>query len=128
MRKGYITAPVLGALWLVVIATTIAITMSFATGAAFRPQLLMSLIWGAVGGFVYVRFPTRHALARIGMSALYGVLCLTGFGPVLIGSDTTLQAILVTAVAIAVVMHLSMAEILKEVPFGLLTRHEYEDA
>ncbi len=128
MRNGYITGPVLGALWLVVIATTIAVTMSFATGAAFRPQVLLSLIWGALAGLVYVRFPERHAPARLGMAALLGLTCLTGFGPVLIGSDTTLLALLVTVVSIAVVMHLSMAEILKELTFGELTRHEFEDA
>ncbi|WP_419739164.1 carbohydrate ABC transporter permease [Ruegeria sp.] len=128
MRQGYITGPILGALWLVVIATTIAVTMSFATGAAFRPQVLLSLIWGALAGLAYVRFPARHALARLGVSALLGLTCLTGFGPVLIGSDTTLLALSVTVVSIAVVMHLSMAEILKELPFGELTRHEFEDA
>ncbi len=128
MRKGYITAPVLGALWLVVIATSVAITMSFSTGAAFRPQVLLCLIWGAVAGLVYVRFPAQRAPARLGISALLGLSCLTGFGPVLIGSDTSLQAVLVTVVAMAVVMHLSMAAILKETPYGELTRHEYEEA
>ena len=128
MRKGYITGPVLGALWMVVIATTIAVTMSFATGAAFRPQVLLSLIWGAVAGLVYVRFPARHAPARLGVAALLGLSCLTGFGPVLIGSDTTLLALLVTVISVAVVMHVSLAAILKELPFAELTRHEYEDA
>lgn len=128
MRKGYVTGPVLGALWMVVIATTAAITMSFSTGDAFRPQVLLSLIWGALAGLVYVRFPRQRAPARLGISALLGLSSLTGFGPVLIGSDTSTQAVLVTVIGIAVVMHLSMAAILKETPIGELTRHEYEDA
>jgi len=128
MRQGYITGPVLGALWLVVIATTIAVTMSFATGAAFRPQVLLSLIWGALAGLVYVRVPARHAAARLGVSALLGLTCLTSFGPVLIGSDTTQLALVITVVSIAGIMHLSMAAILRELPFGELTRHEFEDA
>ncbi len=128
MRKGYITAPVLGALWMVVIATTIAITMSFATGSAFRPQVLLGLIWGGLAGLVYARFPARHAPVRLGMAALLGLSCLTGFGPVLIGSDTTLQAVLITAISVTIVMHVSLAEILKDLPFAELTRHEYEEA
>ncbi|UWR05645.1 carbohydrate ABC transporter permease (plasmid) [Ruegeria conchae] len=128
MRKGYITGPVLGALWMVVIATTAAITMSFSTGDAFRPQVLLCLIWGTLAGLVYVRFPQQRARARLGISALLGLSCLSGFGPVLIGSGTSLQAVLITVIGIAVVMHLSMAAILKETPFGELTRHENEDA
>ena len=93
MRKGYLTAPVLGAIWLVVIATTVAITMSFSTGAAFRPQVLLCLIWGAIAGLMYVRFPAQRAPARLGISALLGLSGLTGFGPVLIGSETSLQAV-----------------------------------
>lgn len=46
MRNGYVTGPILGALWLVVIASTLAVTMSFATGALFRPLVLFSMIWG----------------------------------------------------------------------------------
>ena len=128
MRNGFVTGPVLGALWLVVIASTVAVTMSFATGAAFRPQVLMSLIWGAVAGLACVRFPASNTHARLAVSVLLGLSCLTGFGPVLIGSETSAQAILIAVVAISLVMHLSLTEILKELPFGKLTRHEYEDA
>ena len=46
MRRGYVTAPVLGALWCFVIAVTVAVAMSFATGAAFRPAILLSLLLG----------------------------------------------------------------------------------
>ena len=82
---GLVTGPILGALWMVVIATTAAITMSFSTGDAFRPQVLLSLTWGALAGLVYVRFPEQRAPARLGISALLGLSGLTGFGPVLIG-------------------------------------------
>ena len=128
MRNGFVTGPVLGAIWLVVIASTVAVTMSFATGAAFRPQVLTSLIWGAVAGLAYVRFSASYTHARLAVSVLLGLSCVTGFGPVLIGSETSAQAILITVVAISLVMHLSLTEILKELPFGKLTRHEYEDA
>lgn len=38
LRRGYVTAPLLGVLWVFVIATTVAIAMSFGTGSAFRPR------------------------------------------------------------------------------------------
>ncbi len=59
--------PDLGAIWLFVVATTVAVIMSFATGDAFRPALLASVILGALLGFVAVRFRT---LALTGAAAL----------------------------------------------------------
>ena len=38
--NGYVTAPVIGAVWCAVIAVTVAVAMSFATGAPFRPSWL----------------------------------------------------------------------------------------
>ena len=60
MRRGYVTAPVLGALWCFVIAVTVAVAMSFATGAAFRPAILLSLLLGA----------------GLGVAALHGAMAL----------------------------------------------------
>ncbi len=50
MRRGFLTGPVIGALWMVVLSVTVAVAMSFATGDAFRPSISLSLLWGAVAG------------------------------------------------------------------------------
>ena len=44
LRFGYITAPVLGALWMVVLSVTVAVAMSFATGDAVKPVIWMGLM------------------------------------------------------------------------------------
>lgn len=128
MRNGYLTGPILGALWLVVIASTLAVTMSFATGALFRPQVLFSLIWGAVIGLSYIRFPVQNGPTRLAASAAVALLCLTEFGPILIGSEVTITSRLITLVSLAAVLHLSLRAILFDVPFATLSRHEFEDA
>ena len=51
LRFGYVSGPIIGALWLFILSTTVAITMSFATGDAFRPAGLIALIQGAVLGY-----------------------------------------------------------------------------
>ena len=57
LRFGYVAAPLLGALWTFVIAVTVAVAMSFATGEAFRPQILLSLVWGAAAGVACLALP-----------------------------------------------------------------------
>ncbi|MDA5557004.1 carbohydrate ABC transporter permease [Shimia sp. MMG029] len=128
MRKGFITGPVLGALWLIVMATTVAVAMSFATGAAFRPQLLLCLVWGAVAGLIYVRFPAQHAPARLAISAVMALAMASPVGPVVTGEGVSSSAVLVAMIALGGGMHLAMAAILQDTPFGTLTRHEYEAA
>ncbi len=39
LRFGYVSGPIIGALWMFILALTVAITMSFATGDPFRPAL-----------------------------------------------------------------------------------------
>lgn len=50
LRHGTVTAALLGAAWLITLSVTVSVAMSFATGAAFRPDLLFSLAWGAIAG------------------------------------------------------------------------------
>ena len=42
--RGAITGPLLGALWMVVLAITVAVAVSFGTGDAFRPVLWLALV------------------------------------------------------------------------------------
>ena len=128
MRNGYVTGPILGALWLVVIASTLAVTMSFATGALFRPLVLFSLIWGGLLGWSYVRFPAPNGLIRLTVSAMVAWACLTEFGPIVIGPEVTLTSRLITLVSLAAILHLSLQAILFDVSFATLTRHEFEAA
>ena len=47
VRQGYVTGPVLGIFWAFIVATTVAVILSFSTGEAFRPGLFGCLILGA---------------------------------------------------------------------------------
>ncbi|KAA8607168.1 ABC transporter permease [Salipiger aestuarii] len=122
VRFGYMTAPVLGALWCFVIAVTMAVAMSFATGAAFRPTLL-TLPWGAA----------------IGMAALYGAPALWGAalaaalagmfgaGPMVSG-DIGMLALVVGHGAVALFTALGLAKMTEELRPGALSRHEFEES
>ncbi|MBO6897945.1 MAG: carbohydrate ABC transporter permease [Shimia sp.] len=126
MRNGFVIGPVLGALWMIVMATTVAVAMSFATGSAFRPQILWCLMWGAVAGVAYVHLPKFGS--QIGVAALVAVLCLFPVGVVRIGEGVSGSAQAVAMLLLASGVHFGLAKILKELHFGALTRHEYEEA
>ncbi|MBE1291719.1 MAG: ABC transporter permease subunit [Rhodobacteraceae bacterium] len=126
MRNGFVIGPVLGALWMIVMATTVAVAMSFATGSAFRPQILWCLMWGAVAGVAYVRLPKFGS--QVGVAAVVAVLCLFPVGVVRIGEGVSGSAQAVAMLLLASGVHFGLAKILKELHFGALTRHEYEEA
>ncbi|PJE25816.1 carbohydrate ABC transporter membrane protein 2, CUT1 family [Pseudooceanicola antarcticus] len=127
LRFGYITAPVLGALWLFVIATTVSVAMSFATGAAFRPSFTLSVAIGALLGFgaLYLQSASMSAAAAVlGLA----VTLAAGAAPVVVGDGVGLTALALTALATGLGAGVPLARFLDEMPAGALTRHEFEGA
>jgi len=127
MRRGYITGPVIGALWMVVLSVTVAVAMSFATGEAFRPGVLLSLLWGAAAGAAVVAFG-RERIVQLGILIGVLVLVMAGIGPMLTGAETGLFAGAVGAIFLGLGFALSITPILDEIVPGQLTRHEFEGA
>ena len=82
LRFGYVTGPVLGALWLFVLATTLAVLMSFATGDPFRPAGLWSLLWGAALGLGLVALHLGKWTVSLATAAAFVLLAVIGIGPV----------------------------------------------
>ncbi|NNE89563.1 MAG: carbohydrate ABC transporter permease [Silicimonas sp.] len=126
-RFGYVTGPVLGAFWMMVLAITVAIAMSFATGDAIRPSILWSLVWGAIAGGLMLIFARSVVWgALIGASV---VLALTvGIGPLQIGDATGWATLAIGALLLIVSFAVSFWKIASDLPQGALTRHEFEGA
>ena len=127
LRFGYVTGPVLGALWMVVLAVTVAIAMSFATGEAFRPGMLWSLLWGTLAGAAMVGLG-RGPAVQAGVAAATALLMMLGLGPILTGPATGIATALFGALVLGAGFAVSLARILEGVAPGGLTRHEFEDA
>ncbi|WP_417261177.1 ABC transporter permease subunit [Celeribacter sp.] len=126
LRFGYLTGPALGVLWTFVIAVTVAVAMSFATGEAFRPSLTWSVIFGIPTGLALVWGGTTLVASAL-LTVVYFIALSLGIGPVLTGNVS-----LVARVAAAVFMGIGIGWPLKvfveELIMGALTRHEFEDA
>ncbi len=127
LRFGYVTGPVLGALWMVVLSTTVGVAMSFATGDAFRPGILLSLLWGGLGGALIVAWG-RSAVMQELIGAAIVALVLFGIGPMLTGAGVGGVAQVIGAVILAGSFAVSTAVILTDITPGALTRHEFEAA
>ncbi|MEM9901712.1 MAG: carbohydrate ABC transporter permease [Pseudomonadota bacterium] len=122
IRRGMVTAPVLGALWCFTIALTVAVVLSFATGQAFRPSLVLSLLWGGALGAAIV-YGRSAGTVVAGAIAAAG---LGGFGPVLTGEVGLLAAVLGHA-AVGGFAFWGLLRMVEGLPHGTLTRHEFEE-
>ena len=122
---GKITGPILGVLWALVIATTIAVLMSFGTGDAFRPGLIGALVLGGIVGYLATVPNIKWALVAI--AAIGGfVMEFAGLGPIRIGEDVGAAASVIAYAAYGLGAGLPMARFMEGLPGGPLTRHEFE--
>ncbi|GGF74295.1 multiple sugar transport system permease protein [Mameliella alba] len=129
LRFGYVTGPVLGALWLFVLATTLAVLMSFATGDPFRPAGLWSLLWGAALGLGLVALRPGKGIASLAAAVVFVLLAVIGIGPVASGETASTLWKLVGSGALGLATGWSLHVILGHLPgMGALTRHEFEEA
>jgi multiple sugar transport system permease protein len=125
LRHGYVAGPLIGALWLLVVATTVAVAMSFATGGAFRPSPIASCVIGAALGGAAIR--ARGALLWGLALVLVGATVFAGVGPVLTGDVGALPRA-VAVIATAFGASLPLGWMVVKLPAGPADKHEFEDA
>lgn len=125
--NGAFTAALLGALWMMVLATTFAVAAAFATGEAFRPDLLLSLLWGLIGGLAVVYTGPGKSLSMVIGAAALVALSVIGLPPVV--AELSLTARFLVNGALGLIFGLSQPVLLAEVTGpGSQTRHAIEDA
>ncbi|MEQ9042178.1 MAG: carbohydrate ABC transporter permease [Silicimonas sp.] len=132
LRFGYVAGPLIGALWTFLMAVVVCIAMSFATGEGLRPVLLPSLVFGAWLGFVWLPDGRRARTTRILWSAGLAILPALAFlliAPAIVSAEGVGSLIVAaTWVLFAVACAWPLEVMLRPLPFGSATRHEFEDA
>ncbi|WP_321829366.1 carbohydrate ABC transporter permease [Thalassovita sp.] len=125
--NGAFTAALLGGLWMMVLATTFAVAAAFATGEAFRPDLLLSLLWGLIGSLAVVYTGPGKSLSMVIGTAALVALSVIGLPPVV--AELSLTARILVNGALGLIFGLSQPVLLAEVAGpGSQTRHAIEDA
>jgi multiple sugar transport system permease protein len=127
LRHGWVTAALLGALWAVVAAVSVAVAMSFFTGSGFRPSGLWAVGFGAAAGLVALALPGRRAAVALAALAALGLVFL-GSGPVLMAADVGTLHRAIAGIALGLATALPLGAMLRGLPRGRLTRHEFEEA
>ncbi|MBF9060989.1 ABC transporter permease subunit [Rhodobacterales bacterium HKCCSP123] len=124
---GYVTGPILGLLWALIVATTVAVVLSFSTGEAFRPGLFGCLL---LGGLIGAAAPgtARRGMLAAGAAVLALALGHTPLAPVHVAGSVGLVGHLVTAAGFGGALGLGVAVMMEGCPKGALTRHEWEEA
>jgi multiple sugar transport system permease protein len=124
---GYVTGPVLGVLWALIVATTVAVILSFSTGAPVRPGLVGCLI---LGGLIGAAAPgtARRGMLAAGAAVLALALGYTPFAPVHVAEGVGLVGRLVAALGFGGALGFGVAMMMAGCPRGPLTRHEWEEA
>ncbi|MEL6620086.1 MAG: carbohydrate ABC transporter permease, partial [Pseudomonadota bacterium] len=128
LRFGYVTGPLLGALWMFVLAATVAVAMSFTTGDPFRPVLWLSLLWGAIIGFAVVHAVVDRRVAAGLVAAGFVVIGFAGIAPVAVGETTSAPSSVVAWAGLGGLAFWTLSTIMRDCPSGPLTRHEFEAA
>ena len=59
LHRGYILAPILAGLWMIVIVIIFSVIMTFCTGDSYKPHVILSFIFGAFSGTIVVSTKNR---------------------------------------------------------------------
>ena len=127
LRIGMVTGPILGILWVMVAATTVAVTLSFATGGAFRPGLAGCVLLGLLLGGLALDLRPLAVVVGAGV-VLTAVLGVAGPGPVLMGPEVGLAGRISAVLLTGVGAGWALSAMVRPLPPGALTRHEFEAA
>jgi len=132
LRYGFVTGPLIGALWAVIMATVAAVAVSFFTGFAVAPVIVPTLVFGAWLGFVWLPDSGRTRASRILWGVVLAGVVLAVFwliSPALrAGAGTKTGALIFAWVLFAATTAWPLERILRGLRFGALSRHEFEEA
>lgn len=132
IRRGYVAGPLIGALWAAVMAVSTCIVLSFATGEGLRPVMLPGLAFGAWAGLVWLEDGGRGLRARLGLGLATGLAMVAVFAlvsaPILAAGGTGRGLEILALIVMALATVIPLERMLRPLPFGRATRHEFEAA
>ncbi len=126
MKHGFITGPLLGAVWGIVAAIVVSVAISFATGVSIRPLGLPAAIFGAWAGFAFVE--RRSGLLAGAIGAVIAIMFLMIGLPVAVGANESAGYLFFGLIAFAVGTLWPVFHFVKDLRPAYLTRHEFEEA
>ena len=127
MRHGVLTVGVLGVLWTFVIAVTVAIVMSFATGLGFKPSLLGTVIFGVLVAVAALFLKSSTVVVSVAILSGF-MLGEIGPGPLVFSEEVTLLSRAITALLTGAAVGFGVWKFGEEIGPRPLERYEFETA
>ncbi len=129
---GYVAGPIIGALWTFVMAIVVCVTVSLATGEALAPSAIGSLVFGAWFGMTWLPSSGRSRMTVNVTGIVLAVIpigfLLLGYPPI-VGAEGTAQTTeWIGWALLAVCAVFPLERMIRDLPFGPATRHEFEEA
>lgn len=121
-RNGLFTNALVGAVWTFIVAISVAIVMSFATGLPFKPNWLISILLGAASGLL----GSQNRSFAIGSGVAMTLAGLFAFGPVTAADTNSLIPNLIAHLATAVFSIIGIMQISVTSDLKAMNRHDFE--
>ena len=127
LQRGYVAGPILIVLWSLTLVYSIAIFITFGSGAPAKPFLPAIVLLGAIAAVAALQFSRLALLA--GISGLIGaLLSLLNFGPLQFGGEIGMLGEAVVGAVVTAAVSVTGWFMLREIPWRELSRHEFEEA
>ena len=126
LRKGYFLGPILGAAWMLICSITLTIFISFAIGHPLMPNLFILFLLGAFSGVIFIYNQNKLTSWLLVLVTTF-ILVIAGYSPITLMEyrDEAAINLLINLVTI-LVLGLALTLTLKNTPFSILTRYEFE--
>jgi len=132
IRRGYVTGPLIGALWTLTMVIVTCVALSFSTGQALAPSVLSSLVLGAWLGFVWLPDGGRERASRIVMTGALAIFPLAAFllfrPAIFAPAETSLMTKAIAWIILGVATAWPLERMLRDLPYRAANRHEFEEA
>jgi len=110
-----------------VVATTVAVALSFTTGESARPSLMGCVVFGLIAGLTTL-FLSRKMFTYVVVIALAFLSMYVGLPPVQLAENVTSIQKIVAVVLLGLAMALPLEYMLRQLTPGTLTRHIFEES
>ena len=125
LRHGLVTSLLLGVLWLMVVATTVSVVLSFATGEAARPALLGCVLLGVVAGLVALLIKQKIVAWVVGL-ALAIAFVYSPLSPIVLAESVLPSRRLIAGIMLGASTAIPLEYMLRGLVPGKLTRHVFK--
>ncbi len=127
LRIGEVLSVIIGVLWMLVLAVTVAVVMAFATGDSYKPALWGCILLGVMAGSLTLHIKEPRILIPF-ITVAAAAFQFSPLDVIVVGENVSMFWRAIAGALLGLAASFGLYQILKDVQSGPLTRHRFEDA